>query len=287
MILSASVLLPPFFLHLLASSAVADGYPVELQNQVIRRSSRTPECGSLPQLVWRRCMVAGGDNCRGLDTETQLLDVQDQGSPDYADCDDNDEYEPEGDSTTSYPTKTVPRNPETETPIPTTELMRRTQESPSPVTDELDDDDEDIAAIPASATKTSGSHGTFLPRHTSSTCSLHAEPQTPDTCGGSRWNTFFNDTRSSDLRRFVTPELIALSLVVLFLFAVLVVEVSEGLWRFWNSGWIPGRRSGQVRLTGPEKTLLAVSDEKSGAEDSEYRDFPSGHDRERQITDES
>lgn len=293
--LLAGYLLPALLLQLLASSATANGYPLHPQNEVIRRSSHTPECDSLPQLQWRRCMLHEGDNCRGLnmkDSEAtnavnHILQRREQESTYNYDSDDCGNFDTQYDyDTTSYPTKTTHcEGRETETPIPTTELMQAARERIFYVEDDLDDDDEDIAAIPASATQTAKSHGTFIPPRTSSTCCLQSEPKTLATCRGSMWAAFF-DTSSKDLREYIRPGFVALSLVVLFLLAVLVVELSEGLWRLWNSEPLVGQR---IRLMGPEKTLLAVSDEDSYLRDEslEYRDYSSDHDREKQDVNES
>lgn len=285
------IFLLPSLLQLLAFSAIADGYPLHPRNDVIRRSSRDPRCVSLPQLQWRRCMLREGDNCRGLDMEdsqaTNTINFipqrPEQGSAQDYSCDDDDDFDT--DATTSYPTTTIhPRRGETGTPIPTTELMQGRKRT-FYVEDDLDDDDQDISAIPTPPTLTTRSHGTFLPPRTSSACSLQPEPKTLGTCRRSFWVAFF-DTSSNDPGRYVTPGPVALSLVVLFILAVLVVEVSEGLWRLWNSMPSVGQR---IRLTGPEKKLLAPSDEDSspGDEHLEYHDYSSDYGREKQDVDES
>lgn len=281
------------FLQLLVFTATSDGYPLDQQFKVIRRSSYTPDCDSLPQLQWRRCMIHEGDNCRGLElkgSETTsslglLVQGQEQKSHENYNCVDTSNSKTRiDDYTTSDPTKTTyQEETETETSIPTTELMQATRERTFHVEDDLDDDDEIIAGMPISGTQTTKTHGTFLPRHTSSACTLQPEPNTLDVCRKSMW-VFFFDTSSSGVRGNITPGLIALSLLLLFLLAVLVVEASERLWVLWNSERLARQ---QVRLSGPEKKLFAVSEDTSPRDDSlEHPDYSSAYDGEKQDSNE-
>ena len=298
-------LLPPLLLLLLILSATADTYPLHQQDGAIRRSSYSPPSDSLPELVWRRCMLEEGDNCQGLgmggsagiNAHNAMVYKQEQewirDHPNNGDGSHGQEVEQDEERT---PTKTaLPQGIDVETPIPTTELMRATQDQPF-VDDELDDDDENFVAPHQSSTQTSAGHGTFLPRHTSSSiCSHHSSRTTQgcsSSCDSKAWDIFFNNAHTKDgLGRFVTPELMVVSLVVLFLVAVLVVEVAEGLWRVWHSEpfadsrWKRYMGRPQLQLEGPEKQLVAVPGEKVEVE--KYQDFPPGYPSEKEDVNES